>query len=89
MSDRYKEDLEWFVTEMEAKLDENNYKGTWKNDNIFSLFNNLYEEFEELEHEIDQLECGNIDALLKIIKECADVSNFAMMIAERAKSGIK
>lgn len=85
MKDRYKEDLEWFVTEMETKLDSNNYKGTWKNDSINRLFDMLEDEADELFSEITEINVSNEN----IIKECADVANFAMMIAERAKSGIK
>lgn len=91
MNDRYKEDLEWFVKQMVIKLDENNHKGTWKEDSILSLFQNLCDELDELDIEVDSV-CGlnsNESAYPRIIKECADVANVAMMIAERAKEGMK
>lgn len=85
MNDRYKADLEWFVGEMVKKLDENNHKGAWKDLTFNKLLDMLDDEVSELEDEIYELN-PNYD---NIIKECADVANFAMMIAERAKAGIK
>jgi len=81
----YEEDLEWFVLEMKLKLDINKHKGTWKNDAINRLFDMLEDEVNELFAEITELEISNEN----IIKECADIANFAMFIAERAKSCIK
>jgi len=73
MNDRYKEDLEWFVGEKVKKLDENNYKGSWKNDSIDELFYMLNDEVTELEDEIYKINpnYGNI------IKECADVPSIS------------
>ena len=90
MRDRYKEDLDWFVGEMVKKLDENNHKGSWKDEPIDSLFLNLLNEVDELSIEVKQPDCYKNNQIYEnIIKECADVANFAMMIAERAKAGIK
>ena len=84
MNNRYKEDLEWFVTEMEVKLNQNNHKGTWKNDNICDLFLRLKEEVKELEDEFKKLDGDAGEAFFNMIGECADIANFSMMIAERA-----
>ena len=83
MNERYKEDLEWFVKEMVKKLDENNHKGSWKDIPINRLIDLLNWEVEELEDETYDID-SNYE---NIIKECADIANFAMMIAERAKNG--
>lgn len=85
MDDRYKEYLEWFVGEMVEKLDENNHKGTWKDLTFNKLLDLLDDEVSELEDEVSELN-PNYE---NIIKECADVANFAMMVAERAKASIK
>ena len=60
----------------------NRRKGEWKDSSIEYLFRRLLEEVSELyatHHEDVSFE--NFTAM-----ECADVANFAMMIAERAKS---
>jgi len=69
-------DVVKFSFEMESKLRENDHKGGWEDCDPLELFDRLLEEKNEL-----------YDALLKpgnpehVIKECADVANFAMMIA--------
>jgi NTP pyrophosphatase (non-canonical NTP hydrolase) len=70
-------ELEWFVQQMEQKLKENDHKQHWQNNHPYKLLDNLYEEAKELEEAIVM----NFSAK-EIIKECADVANFAMMIAD-------
>lgn len=53
------------------------------------LFNRMLEEMAEL-HAAMYTEGVTEDAALrKIVRECADVANFAMMISDRAKSALK
>jgi phosphoribosyl-ATP pyrophosphohydrolase len=70
-------ELEWFVQQMEQKLKENDYKQHWHNYDIDYLIHRIYEEQDELEIAITQKLSAK-----EIIKECADVANFAMMIAD-------
>lgn len=84
MTKEYKEDLKWFVEEMELKLDANAHKGTWKNDNIYDLYLMLRKELKELDHEFKALSDDDMGSLYRMIGECADIANFSMMIAERA-----
>ncbi len=72
-----------FACAMEQELQENEHKGSWKNDNIFSLLERLREETDELEL---ALKLG--ESPVVITQEAADVANFAMMIADRI-GGIK
>jgi NTP pyrophosphatase (non-canonical NTP hydrolase) len=70
-------ELQWFVQQMEQKLKENDHKQHWNNYDIDYLIHRIYEEQDELEIAITQKLSAK-----EIIKECADVANFAMMIAD-------
>lgn len=81
-----RKEVQWFAEQMESKLQENDHKGGWDDCGIFWLRNRLVEEVKELS---DAMEAGHnsesgID-LENIIREAADVANFAMMIADKAK----
>lgn len=64
---------------MLKKLRENSHKAHWSTVSTEFLLDRLLEEVEELAEALDY---GSTD---DIVSECADVSNFAMMIAEKAK----
>ena len=65
-----------FAKIMENKLKQNDYKGGWSNCDIKWLLSRLKEETVELEQAIENKSKENI------VKEAADVANFAMMIAD-------
>lgn len=67
-----------FTVHMESKLRENDHKGGWGDCDTFDLFDLLLEEKNELEEAICTTDYKHI------IDECADVANFAMMIADNA-----
>lgn len=67
-----------FAVEMEAKLLKNDHKGGWEDHALIDLFDLLLEEKNELEEALYASDCRHI------IEECADVANFAMMIANNA-----
>ena len=79
-------EVRWFAEQMEAKLKENDHKGGWDSCGIFWLRNRLVEEVKELTR---VMEAGHNSEsgldLENIIREAADVANFAMMIADKAK----
>jgi len=78
---RVREPVSWFAEQMEAKLRENDHKGGWEDCDYEYLANRLEEEVEELR----ALE-GDPDVKgEKIIRECADIANFAMMIADNIR----
>lgn len=76
-----------FAEQMENKLAENRHKGDaagWRGMTIDQLQARLFEEAHEL---IVAIQTGQSpDA---VIREAADVGNFAMMIADAAKEGFK
>ena len=71
----------WFAQEMEKKLRANDHKGGWDDDEV-SLYKRLKQEVAELGREV------NADFMLNafaVIREAADVGNFAMMIAHNIR----
>lgn len=82
-----------FAESMEAKLRENDEeKGPegWKGVPISRLRELLHQELKEFQDVVDMLldeECPEVDsvAVLKLVREGADVGNMIMMIVEEAK----
>lgn len=73
-----REAVKKFIVHMEDKLRKNDHKGGWNGWSCENLFDLLLEEKNELK---EALALGNP---FDIIDECADVANFAMMIADNA-----
>lgn len=77
-------EVRWFSEFMESKL--RLYEGkkgdSWKEFNIYRLFQRLRKEVEEIKEIMP--ECESKEEVRKLIDECADVANFAMMIAHNA-----
>lgn len=71
--------IEWFSDVKLSKLIEKSYKGTWENISIELLLDCMQKEIDELKEAIKE---GNHR---EIIRECADVSNFVMFIADKYK----
>ncbi len=71
-----RKEVKWFASRMEAKLKANDHKGGWHNEYAEYFLSRMTDEFEEL---VAALETGNTE---KSISECADVANFAMMLAD-------
>jgi NTP pyrophosphatase (non-canonical NTP hydrolase) len=83
-----RESVKWFSEQMESKLKENDKKGGWDNCNIYWLIGRLKEETNELLNAVD-LHRDLGASKENIIKESADVANFAMMIADIARKHLK
>jgi hypothetical protein len=75
----------WFSERMMAKMLKNAHKGGWHNDSLEFLRYRVGVELQELD---EALADPNATAD-EIIDECADISNFAMMIADRAREGAR
>lgn len=75
-----REQVKWFAGEMEQRLKENEHKGDWDGCSIEYLIQRLYEEFTEL------FSIVNTSDKTLIVRECADIANFAMMIADKFKN---
>lgn len=75
MSEGYaRPEVRAFADAMEEQLSANDHKGGWQRDTALSLLRRLREETTELARAIG----GEGD----VLKEAADVANFAMMIAD-------
>lgn len=73
-----------FAIAMEATLKENDYKGGWKDmapEELFELLTQEYEELIQAMFKVSKKTDGRIKNR-NIVKECIDLSNFSMMIAE-------
>ncbi len=70
--------VKWFAEQMEAALKRNDHKGGWLQDDWDELYDRIKDETKELKKECEKLYQDDE----KIIKEAADVANFAMMIAD-------
>lgn len=70
------EAVRWFSDQMLTKLRENRGKGGWRHETDFSLLGSIANELHEL---VDALHAGDPK---EIARECADVANFAMFIAD-------
>jgi hypothetical protein len=87
-----RKEVQWFAEEMEAKLKENDHKGGWYGCRFRALFPRLREETDELLLAAHPL---NLDTMAEklteedacnLIRECADIANFAMMIADNVRA---
>lgn len=68
----------WFAEQMESKLLANDHKADWHDSDTEYLMGRLLQEVLEL-HQAYLSTCPNEE----VVKEAADVANFAMMIADR------
>jgi len=74
--------VNWFAEQMKSALNKHLDRPGWKKEGVFWLLGRLNEEIAELFKAIEFKETK-----VKVIKECADVANFAMMIADVYESG--
>ena len=80
---KLRKEVLWFAEQMEIELRKHDNRPGWKGSGLIQLLERLEEELGELHDEIYL----NPMFTKKIIKEAADVANFAMMIADIADSG--
>ena len=71
--------LKLFTKEMHKELIANEFKGGWSDECLSDLYASLGNEVSELQVALID------DDEAEIISECADIANFAMMIAENAR----
>jgi hypothetical protein len=79
-----REEVQMFAMAMEAKLRENDHKGGWKDEGYYYFDGRLHQELLELERAFSDLRYdeNNFEKRLALFKECADIANFTMMIAD-------
>lgn len=73
-------EVNWFAKQMELKLRANDHKRHWSEVHLDYLIDRLFQEANELWRAIQ-----NGEPAANIVKEAADVANFAMMIADNAE----
>lgn len=83
------ETLHAFTGVMITKLRENRHKGGWKDEDPQALLGRLHNEVSELQRALEEyLTAASINHIEKDVyaeqvqRECADVANFAMFIAD-------
>ncbi len=86
----YREPLLWFSRVMEERLKENDHKGGWADESTLDLWNALNQEAVELRTAIsdDALghnPAGSIPTAEAIVREAADVANFALFVADNQR----
>lgn len=92
-----RKEIAWFAKEMEAKLRENDHKGKdgWKQWRIDALFPRIGHERDELLLALHPLKLDTMNETLtredacEVIRECADIANFAMMIADNMREKVE
>lgn len=87
---KVRNEVGWFANQMERKLrvyDREKGERGWKRNDVAELFERLEDEVAELGHIIHTIysvpACGLEDMCAQAMEECADIGNFAMMIADR------
>jgi NTP pyrophosphatase (non-canonical NTP hydrolase) len=75
---RHRKSVDAFAAAMNAELDANAHKGGWNECDVGYLRTRLHQEVAELCRAIDRRESSE-----RVLSECADVANFAMMVSER------
>ena len=80
----FRPELVKFMVVCEAKLRENDNKNHWSGETMEYLHRRLYDEFGELKRAIKAKKPAT-----DIFRECADIANFAMMIADSYDSDIE
>ena len=78
MAIKLRPEVRRFAEQMEKVLRENDHKGGWHNEHVYWLTQRLGDEHQELIHAL----IDHPDDIYAIVKECADVANFAMMVAD-------
>ena len=74
-----RDEIRWFAEQMELRLRANDHKGGWTDEDEVWLWSRIGEEWQEL-HGAMYVAPKSHQA---VIREAADVANFAMMLADR------
>lgn len=84
----HREELVWFASKMDEQLSDNDHKGHWCDEKPSYLLYKLIAELAELTetlHENMSDWANQKYTRDAIVSECADLANYAMMIADNAK----
>jgi len=81
-----RESVRWFAGVMETKLHQHDDRPGWDGEYTGWLLDRLREETREVKRELEKC---NYTGSRKVIEECADVANFAMMIADVSRAALR
>jgi NTP pyrophosphatase (non-canonical NTP hydrolase) len=87
-----RDEVLWFAKCMEKKLQANDHKGHWSNCTLAYLKRRIREELSELERAVPRdgfYSFYTSEEVANIVSEAADVANFAMMIADKARASLR
>jgi NTP pyrophosphatase (non-canonical NTP hydrolase) len=76
--------VDWFAQQMEKKLQENDHKQHWSECDSDYLIARMEQEMDELLKALIDYKFGN-GSREEVVREAADVGNFAMMIADNTR----
>ncbi|HDR4727299.1 hypothetical protein ABR776_26535 [Bacillus cereus] len=75
-------EVSWFAEHMESKLQENEHKTGWTDCSVEFLSSQIRKNLNELDSMFQELPSNYSVFSANVIRQCSDIANFAMMIAD-------
>ncbi|MHA4207352.1 hypothetical protein [Bacillus cereus] len=75
-------EVKWFAEHMESKLQENEHKTGWTDCTVDFLSSQIRKNLNELDSMFQELPSNYSVFSANVIKQCSDMANYAMMIAD-------
>lgn len=87
-----RKEIQWFAEKMEVKLKKNDFKPGWRGCSFDYLKRRVGDEVKEMVREATEIGSRvfwdrkvSEEMVEKFVNECADVANFMMMLADKAR----
>ncbi|MBE5087581.1 hypothetical protein IGI03_05905 [Bacillus thuringiensis] len=77
-----REEVKWFAEHMESKLQENEHKTGWTDCTVDFLSSQIRKNLNELDSMFQELPSNYSVFSANVIRQCSDMANYAMMIAD-------
>lgn len=75
-------EVKWFAEHMESKLQENEHKTGWADCTVDFLSSQIRKNLNELDSMFQELPSNYSVFSANVIRQCSDMANYAMMIAD-------
>lgn len=75
-------EVKWFAEHMESKLKENEHKTGWTDCTVDFLSSQIRKNLNELDSMFQELPSNYSVFSTNVIRQCSDIANYAMMIAD-------
>lgn len=75
-------EVKWFAEHMESKLKENEHKTGWTDCTVDFLSSQIRKNLNELDSMFQELPSNYAVFSANVIRQCSDMANYAMMIAD-------